>query len=389
MSWEERPLGEVLSPHDDWVNIESEKAYREVTVRLWGKGAELRRECLGAEIGAPTRNRVKSGQFIISKIDARNGAFALVPEFLDGAVVTSDFPAFEVNTDHALPGFVGWMSKTESFVDVCRRASEGSTNRVRLKMELFLNTRIPLPPVEEQRRIVAKLDAAAERIARIEAAQSANGEDFDRVVISLARRPDWSDEDRSRAGWVKLPLSKCLRFAGEATSVDASESYPNLGIYSYARGVFGKPDIVGTATSANQLFKVKAGQFIYSRLFAFEGAYTVVSEEFDGFYVSGEFPSFEINHEVALPEFFLALFRSPDTWAELASHSKGVGNRRQRVQVPTLLGYEAWFPPLNYQRKIAHIWQTGARLRAVQQSRATDLSALMPALLDRAFKGDL
>jgi hypothetical protein len=44
------------------------------------------------------------------------------------------------------------------------------------------------------------------------------------------------------------------------------------------------------------------------------------------------------------------------------------------------------------QAAVAHLDEVSARvadLRASQQSAATDLAALMPALLDRAFEGEL
>ena len=41
------------------------------------------------------------------------------------------------------------------------------------------------------------------------------------------------------------------------------------------------------------LRRVKEGQFIYSRLFAFEGAYGMVTKEFDGAFVSQEYPTFK------------------------------------------------------------------------------------------------
>jgi type I restriction enzyme S subunit len=58
----------------------------------------------------------------------------------------------------------GWLSKTPGFVDACKRASEGTTNRVRLKEGAFLGQTIPLPSLAEQRRIVAKIEVMAEKI---------------------------------------------------------------------------------------------------------------------------------------------------------------------------------------------------------------------------------
>ena len=91
-----------------------------------------------------------------------------MPPDLDGAVVSGDFPVFDINLDRLEPKYLEWKSKTGEFVDLCRAASEGTTNRVRLKEDKFLRLSISLPPLPEQRRIVAKIEALA---AKIEEAQ--------------------------------------------------------------------------------------------------------------------------------------------------------------------------------------------------------------------------
>ncbi len=162
--WATVPLSEVLTRSEDWVTIHPEQQYKEVTVRLWGKGAVLRRQVLGAEIAASSRLQVHPDQFIISRIDARNGASGLVTPDLDGAVVSSDFPVFEVNSAKLLPRFLGWFSKTQQFIGLCRAASEGTTNRVRLKEDRFLGTPICLPPLVEQHKLIAQIDTVAGKI---------------------------------------------------------------------------------------------------------------------------------------------------------------------------------------------------------------------------------
>jgi len=49
---------------------------------------------------------------------------------LDGAIVTNDFPVFSIAEQRVLPAYLGWLSRTASFVEECLRASEGTTNRV-------------------------------------------------------------------------------------------------------------------------------------------------------------------------------------------------------------------------------------------------------------------
>ena len=84
-------------------------------------------------------------QFILSRIDARNGALGIVPPELDEAIVTPDFPVFNILQTRMLPAYLGWMCRTASFVEECRRASEGTTNRVRLQEDKFLAREISLP----------------------------------------------------------------------------------------------------------------------------------------------------------------------------------------------------------------------------------------------------
>ncbi len=156
--WPLVPLGDVLTRNEKLVTLLPDQQYREVTIRLWGKGVVLRQIVNGSDIASQRRSLVSQDQFIVSRIDARNGAMGLVPPELDGAVVTNDFPTFNVHRERLVPAFLGWLSRTESFVDTCRSASEGTTNRVRLKEERFMKLEIELPPIREQMRIVCRID---------------------------------------------------------------------------------------------------------------------------------------------------------------------------------------------------------------------------------------
>lgn len=48
------------------------------------------------------------------------------------------------------PRFIGWVVRSAPFVELCRAASEGTTNRVRLKEDRFLDQQIALPPLATQ-----------------------------------------------------------------------------------------------------------------------------------------------------------------------------------------------------------------------------------------------
>lgn len=131
--WPKVRLGEVLTRSEESIALQPDATYREITVKLWGKGVVLRGVVTGAEVAAERRHVARQEQFILSRIDARNGALGIVPSELDGAIVTNDFPVFRIAEQRLSPAYLGWVSRTASFVEECLRASEGTTNRVRLQ----------------------------------------------------------------------------------------------------------------------------------------------------------------------------------------------------------------------------------------------------------------
>lgn len=148
------------------------------------------------------------------------------------------------------------------------------------------------------------------------------------------------------------PLSELMALVSDPFRVDPEQSYPNLGIYSFGRGVFGKTPIDGAKTSASTLYRVRKNQFIYSRLFAFEGAYAIVPEEMDGVFVSNEYPTFDVADDRLLPRYLLWMFRCPDMWRQVAVGSKGMGDRRQRVHPDQVLRHRVTLPSLDEQRLV-------------------------------------
>lgn len=185
--WPTVRLGEVLRRSEETIELQPDAEYRQITVKLWGKGVVLRGMLTGAEIAASRQMLARRGQFILSRIDARNGALGIVPPELDGAIVTNDFPVFNVLENRLLPSYLGWMCRTASFVEECKRASEGTTNRVRLQEAKFLAREFPLPPLAAQRRVVARIEELAAQIQeastlRHSAAQQAE------ALLTTARR---------------------------------------------------------------------------------------------------------------------------------------------------------------------------------------------------------
>lgn len=154
------PLREILSEAGNVERISTPEAETFVTVKLNGAGA-VKRQIKSGKTPVPfTGYRLQSGQFIYSRIDARNGAFAIVPPELDGAVVSKDFPPFSINHSRVDTRYLEHFFKGGSLIQAIRASSFGATNRQRVKENAFLSLTITLPALTEQHRITSTLDEA-------------------------------------------------------------------------------------------------------------------------------------------------------------------------------------------------------------------------------------
>lgn len=66
---------------------------------------------------------------------------------------------------------------------------------------------------------------------------------------------------------------------------------------------------------------------------------------------------------------------------------KGLGHRRQRVQPAQILRHIAWIPPMASQERLAVVHAEVGGLECLQAETINKLDALLPAIVDRAFRG--
>lgn len=147
-------IGDFLKRNKETIEIQDGIEYRRVTIKINNNGVHLRDTEKGENIGTKRQYVVRKGQFIMSKIDARNGAFGLIPDELDGAIVTNDFPSFHVDDNRINTQFLVLITTTKEFINFAQSCSSGTTNRQRINIDLFLQQRVPLPSLMDQERIV-------------------------------------------------------------------------------------------------------------------------------------------------------------------------------------------------------------------------------------------
>jgi len=150
MSWHKVKIGDFLKRSKIPINIEDGKSYKRVTIRTKHQGVSLRDEEMGKKIGTKKQFVLKQGQFVLSKIDARYGAFGIAPEETDGAIITGNFWAYDVDKSMMNIDWFNQYTNSPVFYDICERASSGITHRKYLNEDFFLNHELMIPDIDEQ-----------------------------------------------------------------------------------------------------------------------------------------------------------------------------------------------------------------------------------------------
>lgn len=382
------PLGKVLRQNLEYIGAPEPRLYKKLSVRLYGRGVVLDTPADGATLKMRKHQLAKPGQVIVSEIWGKKGALGIVPPEGEGALCTSHFYLFDIDSEAAAPEWIRLILESNYLEEQLDGEARGTTGYAAVRPKHLLAATIPLPSVSEQTRIATRVQQAIAALDRVAALHTQTVVDVEGLLISLAHRDDLTEKQKLERGWRKLALRETMRRDTEVVRVGPLGKYPSAGCYSFARGLFRKQPIVGLEWQSETLFRLRTGQFTYLKLKAFEGAFAFVSEEFDGCYVSNEYPAFSPVATVARAEWVFAYFKAERVWAALASGSKGIGARRERVNPNRLLEHEAWVPPLEDQNRIAEILAAQRRLWTVDTFRRDEI-ALRQAILSMAFRGEL
>jgi type I restriction enzyme, S subunit len=146
---------------------------------------------------------------------------------------------------------------------------------------------------------------------------------------------------------------------------------------------------MGMDISYQRLTTLRTNDFVYPKLMAWEGALSIVPPECDGCAVSPEFRVFNIVEDRVLPEVIDIYFRTPSVWPNISRSSPGTNVRRRRLNPETFLNYVMPLPSKTVQDLLRSIRKKYEAARPDREGVTSALGALLPAILDRAFHGDL
>jgi type I restriction enzyme S subunit len=138
-------------------------AARKLTVRLYGRGISEKNEARAGSSNTRYYTR-RAGQFIYSKLDFLNGAFAIIPSHLDGLESTLDLPAFDIAPTVHPTWILTYLTRPE-FYENCVGFAAGGRKARRVNPNQFLSIRLKLPSLPEQTAIASVLISADRELA--------------------------------------------------------------------------------------------------------------------------------------------------------------------------------------------------------------------------------
>ena len=162
--WKKVKIGEFLT--ESKVLAEKSDAAHRITVRLNCKGVEKRG--LKAEKEGATKYYTRyAGQFIYGKQNIHKGAFGIIPPELDCFTSSADLPAFDIDESKCIPEWIPLCLKVDERYKTLQKEVKGVGSQ-RLAVNVFLNVEIPLPDVNVQRKILAKVSKKITSIALLD-----------------------------------------------------------------------------------------------------------------------------------------------------------------------------------------------------------------------------
>ena len=377
MGWPKVKLEEVLEQDLDFVNDLEPKIYKKLSVKLYGKGVVPDKPVDARVVRMNKHQIAKEGQVIVSEIWAKKGAIGIVPTDGGGALCTSHFFLFNRNPERVTESWLRYLFVGNFLEPQLSAEARGTTGYASVRPRHFLQCEVPLPPLAEQHRIVAKLDKVAglveERRRVLETA-----EHDAQAMLSNAFREVID-------GAPYRPMAEVAPLVRRPVAVEPDRSYPELGVRSFGRGTFHKPALAGIAVRSKKLFRIRQGDLLFNIVFAWEGAVAIAQPQDDGRAGSHRFLTCVPDERRSTADFLRFYFLTSEGLQKLGEASPGGAGRNRTLGLKKLDAITVPVPSLERQRWFDRLQTQVHQVETIWKSAVQDVDALLPSILHRTF----
>ncbi|MEU8125349.1 restriction endonuclease subunit S [Spirillospora sp. NPDC049024] len=380
MTLSERAFGDAIRPSPKRISVSADEEYRIAGIYSFGRGLIKRPTITGAQTAYSTFTRLETDQLVMSKLNAWEGALAVVPDEFSGAHVSPEYPAFDINRDVADPAYIKHLVAWPTLWD--RLTPRGSmVRRKRTTPATLMATPVPLPDLKEQRRIAARLDALLMK--------------FEQVVTLRAYRSELCEALGESLIWDAVKSAKTTKAVGEVITLirrpiapQSGKTYREIGIKSFGKGVFHKEPVSSDDIGSKKVFAIEPGDLLFSNVFAWEGAVALASAAEAGFIGSHRFMTYQVNEDLADPSYLRHYFTCKPGLEVIRRASPGSAGRNKTLGIKKFEAQQIPLPPLDTQHRMARTLDaitTGVKANI----QAEAIAAVKPSLLNKAFSGQL
>ena len=393
-SWPLVPLGEVVQQRKEFVTIDDTQEYKRCRVQLHAKGIVLRDILPGAEIKTKEQQVCRAGEFSVAEIDAKVGGFGIVPEDLEGAIVSSHYFLFNIDGSQLDRRFLDYFIRTPAFRE--QVTAQGTTNYAAIRPAHVLGYTIPLPPVPEQRRIVAKVEELATKIAESQSIRQRLVVETDSVPSSVADsvfdsvQCTWRTIDELvgrgnlRNGKSIKPMDiltgvQCIRLSAlENGRINCRDAKPVAMTEEEAKPYLMKPGDVF-------VMRGNGSKHLVGRAGLVEG--TIPGTIFPDLFIRIPLEGTGVSSH-----FFVRFWNSRQMRTVIENTCKTTSGI-WKINQGHIASFSIPVPlPSEQRRIVAHLDDLQAKVNALktqQAESAAELDAMLPSILDKAFKGKL
>jgi type I restriction enzyme S subunit len=393
IGWPMVALGELLRRVKRRELVEPSKTYDILGAHWYAKGLYTKHSKPGSQIRARYVYRVEQGDFVYNRLFAWKGSFAIATQENDGCHVSNEFPCFVANRER-LDGQYLWyyFSRASAWNEALGLSSGGTpTSRNRLKEAKLLAMHIPLPPPEEQRRIVARIEELATKVEAARALRQQAATQIDRLYISASRQAF-----TERNNWQFLSVEECceaiIDYRGR-TPPTSQEGIPHL---TSANVRSGNIDWTTTRFVTEETYNAymtrgipRAGDVLFTMEAPLGNAAVVPDDR--RFSLAQRLILLRGASHIVSGDFLAQVLMSPSIREEI--YSKATGTTVKGIAAKRLKPIKLPIPPSSEQHRIVvYLDALQTKVDAVKQYQAATaaaLDALLPSILDRAFKGEL
>ncbi len=178
-------FSEIMTENKNTIMIHDKTEYPRITVKLHGGGITPRDRIFGKKIKTKEQKLTKINQFIVAEIDAKLGAFGIIPKELEDSIVSSHYFLFDLNTAKVLPEYFDYVIRRGSYAEMIQPYVKGTTNYALIRPKHILKLEIPLPTLSEQKKMLQTINDKNKHLTELEKAKEKAVKDIQGIVDDL------------------------------------------------------------------------------------------------------------------------------------------------------------------------------------------------------------